>query len=496
MTQNPPDHVVPGSGREAVSGAVRVGDADPNEAVRVTVILRRAAPRSGAPAESAELALVERFAEDHGLSVTAVNPTARSVGLLGSVAQMNAAFGVNLGRYTGDGQTYRGREGDVHVPAELAGVVVAVLGLDDRPQARAHFRIAHDPRAASRAEGVAPRAATSGYPPGEVARRYGFPSGATGAGQAVAVIELGGGYRTADLTEYFAKQGVKRPTVSAVSVDGAKSTPGDDADAEVMLDIEVIGAVAPGAHIVVYFAPNTTSGFYDAIAAAVHDTRHKPSIISISWGEAEADWTTQAMDAYDELFADAGALGITVYAAAGDDGSRDNGTGDNVDFPASSPHVVGCGGTTLSESGEVVWNDSATGNGATGGGVSTHFGLPDYQGNAKVPRNPKETVGRGVPDVAGDADPLTGYQVRVNGRDAVIGGTSAVAPLWAGLTALANERNGTKTGEPHERLYAHPAAFVDITTGDNGGYHAGPGWDPCTGLGSPRGEQIVQILGG
>jgi kumamolisin len=496
VTTSPPEHVVPGSRREAVSGARRVADADPAETVRVTVILRRAAPRSGAPADTDELALVERFAEDHGLSVTSTTPAARSVGLLGSVAQMNEAFGVRLGRYESGGQTYRGREGDVHVPAALDGVVVAVLGLDDRPQTRAHFRIAHDPAGAGRVEGVAPRAATSGYPPSEVARRYGFPTDVNGAGQTVAVIELGGGYRSADLTEYFAKQGVKRPTVSAVSVDGAKNTPGGDADGEVMLDIEVIGAVAPGAHIVVYFAPNTTSGFYDAVAAALHDTKRKPSIVSISWGEAEAGWTTQAMDSYDELFADAGPLGVTVYAAAGDDGSRDNGTGDNVDFPASSPHVVGCGGTTLSTTGEVVWNDTATGNGATGGGVSVHFGLPSYQAKAKVPKNPRRKTGRGVPDVCGDADPLTGYQVRVDGRDAVIGGTSAVAPLWAGLTALANQRSGTRAGEPHERLYAHPAAFVDITSGDNGGYHAGPGWDACTGLGSPRGGQIVQILGG
>jgi kumamolisin len=479
-----------------VPGAHRIGDADPAETVRVTVVLRRAAPRAGAPADADELALVERFATEHGLSVTATSAAARSVGLLGSVAQMNAAFGVSLGRYSTDGQTYRGREGDIRVPAELAGVVVAVLGLDDRPQARAHFRIARDPRGASGVEGVAPRAATSGYPPREVARRYGFPTDVDGAGQTVAVIELGGGYRTADLTEYFEKQGVKRPTVSAVSVDGAKNTPGGDADGEVMLDIEVIGAIAPGAHIAVYFAPNTTSGFYDAIAAALHDTRRKPSIISISWGQAEAGWTPQAMDSYDELFADAGPLGVTVYAAAGDDGSRDNEAGDNVDFPASSPHVVGCGGTTLSPTGEVVWNDTATGNGATGGGVSVHFGLPGYQANAQVPENPKHATGRGVPDVAGDADPLTGYQVRVDGRDTVIGGTSAVAPLWAALTALANQRTGTRAGEPHDRLYAHPTAFVDITSGDNGGYQAREGWDACTGLGSPRGEQIVQILGG
>jgi kumamolisin len=126
--------------------------------------------------------------------------------------------------------------------------------------------------------------------------------------------------------------------------------------------------------------------------------------------------------------------------------------------------------------------------------VSVHFGLPGYQANAQVPENPRHATGRGVPDVAGDADPLTGYQVRVDGRDAVIGGTSAVAPLWAALTALANQRTGSRAGEPHDRLYAHPTAFVDITSGDNGGYRAREGWDACTGLGSPDGTKLLDVL--
>jgi kumamolisin len=262
-----------------------------------------------------------------------------------------------------------------------------------------------------------------------------------------------------------------------------------------MLDIEVIGAVAQGARIVVYFAPNTTDGFYDVIAAALHDSHRSPSVISISWGQAEAGWTAAAMDAYDALLADAGSLGVTVYAAAGDDGAADNAAGRNVDFPASSPHAVGCGGTTLTDTDEVVWNGLANNHGATGGGVSTHFALPSYQNGVGVPAAPDGSVGRGVPDVAGDADPATGYLVRVDGQDVVIGGTSAVAPLWAGLTALANQANTTRAGAVHDRLYAHPEAFHDVTTGDNGGYSAGAGWDACTGLGSPHGSQIVTTLG-
>jgi kumamolisin len=485
--------------------------------VEVTLVLRRSEDRPGAPADHSDIEKVERFAHEHGLTVTSVLPEARSIGLLGTVAQMDAAFGVNLGEYQREGLVYRGREGKVNVPKDLADAVVSVLGLDDRPQARAHFRYAAAGKGAAgkgaaakgaTAKGVTAkggtgkggvveaRAPVSGYPPQDVARRYGFPTGVDGTGQTIAVIELGGGYRSTDLGTYFKQQGIKLPSITAVSVDGAKNSPGDDADGEVMLDIEVIGAVAQGAQIAVYFAPNTTRGFYDAIAAALHDSRRKPSVISISWGQNEAGWTAQAMDSYDALFADAAALGVTVYAAAGDDGSADNADGLNVDFPASSPHVVACGGTTLSESDETVWNETASGHGATGGGVSVHFGLPKYQNAAKVPKSPKGKPGRGVPDVSGDADPLTGYQVRVDGRDMVIGGTSAVSPLWAGLTALANQSNPHPAGDPHERLYAHMEAFVDITSGDNGGYHAAPGWDPCTGLGSPKGVEVAQVLGG
>jgi kumamolisin len=449
------------------------------------------ADRPGTGAGHDDIDAVERFAHEHGLTVTSVSPEARSIGLLGTVSQMDDAFGVKLGQYRRDDLVYRGREGGITVPEELADTVVGVLGLDDRPQARAHFRYA-----AAAPGAVKARMPTAGLSPAEVAQRYGFPTGVNGAGQSVAVIELGGGYRTGDLNTYFQELGAGMPTVMAVSVDGAKNSPGDPADGEVMLDIEVIGAVAPGARIVVYFAPNTTRGFYDAVAAALYDARHKPSVISISWGQNELAWTPQAMDAYDALFADAATQGVTVYAAAGDDGAADNAQGLNVDFPASSPHVVACGGTTLTDTDEVVWNELASGHGATGGGVSIHFGLPPYQGAAKVPSNPNGQPGRGVPDVAGDADPLTGYRVRVDGNDTVIGGTSAVAPLWSGLTALANQSNGRAAGDPHDRLYAHPETFTDITSGDNGGYQAGSGWDPCTGLGSPKGREVAAVLGG
>jgi kumamolisin len=485
---------VPGSRRRAPVGARRIGDADPHQPVEATVVLRRG--EAGMAADPSDVERVRRFAQEGGLEVVAVHRPARSIRLSGAAAAMQAAFGVTLGAYEAAGVHYRGREGAVFVPEHLDGVVTAVLGLDNRPQARAHYRIAGVAGAPALSSGVESvvraRAEAAGMSPTAVARAYGFPDGATAAGQTVAFIELGGGYRRKDLRAYFAALGLPVPAIEWIGVDGATNAPGADADVEVALDIEVAGAVAPGAKLVVYFAPNTTDGFYDAIAAAVHDRTRRPSVISISWGQAESGWTESSLDAYDELFGDAATMGISVFAAAGDSGATD-GVADgqpHVDFPGSSPSVVGCGGTKLTGAAETVWNETVTGDGATGGGYSAHFAAPVFQIEAGVPGG----RGRGVPDVAGNADPLTGYHVRVGGRDLVIGGTSAVAPLWAALTALANARNGRPAGAPHERLYAAPRAFRDITEGDNGRYAARVGWDACTGLGTPHGDLVIEAL--
>jgi kumamolisin len=331
-----------------------------------------------------------------------------------------------------------------------------------------------------------------------------FPTGVTGAGQCIGIIELGGGYRPADLASYFGALSVSpAPQVIAVSVDHGKNHPTgspNGPDGEVMLDVEVAGAVAPGARLVVYFAPNTDRGFLDAITTAIHDPRNKPSIVSISWGGPESAWTPQAMQAFDQAFQAAAALGVTICCAAGDGGASD-GVGDgqlHVDFPASSPFALACGGTRVTASGsslssELVWNDGPNG-GATGGGVSRVFPKPMWQSAVNVPPPPAAGGGRGVPDVAGDADPATGYDVRVDGVDTVIGGTSAVAPLWAGLIALLNQLKGRPVGYLNPKLYGNAAAFHDITEGNNSGFTAGPGWDACTGLGSPIGSKLLSAV--
>jgi kumamolisin len=311
------------------------------------------------------------------------------------------------------------------------------------------------------------------------------------------------------LTTYFNNLKISpEPTVIAVAVDGATNSPTGDTsgpDTEVGLDIEVCGAVAPGARIAVYFAPNTDAGFLDAINQAVNDTVNKPSVISISWGGPESSWTAQSLQSYNSALQAAAAMGVSICVASGDNGS-DDGVGDgqdHVDFPASSPYALACGGTSLQLSGssissEVVWNDGASG-GATGGGVSGTFPLPSYQANAGVPAgtNPSGFKGRGVPDVSGDADPATGYNVTVDGSSFAVGGTSAVAPLWAGLIALLNQSLGKPVGFLNPVLYQtgeNAGAFRDITSGNNGDFSAGPGWDACTGWGSPEGANLLKTL--
>jgi kumamolisin len=556
---------LPGSERGPLPQSQELGPVDESRQIEVTLVTRRRAPLPRDLVEGPATLTPEQFAEEHGtdpadlelitavlaghgLQVTGADPGARRVTVRGTVAALSATFGATLrlvrtpDPVTGqDMVEHRYREGALQIPAELAGLVLAVLGLDNRPQARAQFRRAPAtsaratapapaepvpgapapgapapgapaPGGAAPAPTAAPAAASTSYTPPQVATLYQFPAGTDGTGQTIAIIELGGGFGSSDLDPYFAGLGLPVPSVTAASVDGAVNQPGQDpsgADGEVLLDIEVAGAVAPGAVQVVYFAPNTDQGFVDAVTTAVHAIP-TPTVVSISWGQSEDSWTAQARTALDQALADAAALGVTVCAAAGDNGSGDGQSGTHVDFPASSPHALACGGTSLRGnagtgviSSETVWNDGASG-GATGGGVSDTFGLPSWQASAGVPVGSGapagSAAGRGVPDVAGCADPVTGYQVRVDGQSTVIGGTSAVAPLWAGLISRLAQSTGKPFGLIQPQLYAGVSAgaaaagFQDITSGNNGAYAAGPGWDACTGLGSPDGTALLGVL--
>jgi kumamolisin len=385
------------------------------------------------------------------------------------------------------------------VPVELEAVVTGVFGLDNRPQARPHLR-----RNFARPSSILKPEAFDGN---QLAGIYDFPA-SQGAGSTIALIELGGGYIDADISAFFLALNLPEPEVTSVSVNGGTNSPllDPDADIEVALDIEVTGAVAPLSRIILFFAPNDDQSFLQAILAAVHDATNNPQVISISWGGAESSWTAQQLAAMNDAFQSAAALGISVFVAAGDDGANDNVNDGkaHVDFPASSPFVTACGGTSLTVTDgvrqESVWND---GDGsATGGGISGFFVRPDYQQNVAMPANLNgDFQGRGLPDVAAVADPDTGYAVLVDAAWLVVGGTSAVAPLMAGLIARINNLTGKNNGLINTSLYQAGSgnSFNDIVGGNNScdgvdGYSAVLGWDPVTGWGSPGGSSLLHLL--
>ena len=497
---------IPGSHRDPPPDMLSAGRAAEDEQITVSLYLRGGSPAARATTgfldraslatargaeHSGDIAAVTAFAEANGLIVESSDAARRLVRLSGAASAMEKAFGTELHRYEGDGSACRGRTGELHAPVAIADRITAVLGLDTRPVAT--------PKIVPHRGPTQP----AGFLPTEVAKLYGL-DGFDASGQCIALIELGGGYTDADNQAAFKAMGLPVPTIVAVGVDGASNDPTDTsgANGEVALDIQVAGGVAPGATIAVYFAPNTDQGFVDAISQAVHDQTNGPSVLSISWGSAESGWTAQAISAMGQAFQDAAQLGVTVCAASGD-GLATDGVDDgkaHVDFPASDPLVLGCGGTRITASAtaiteETVWNSNG---GGTGGGVSDLFALPAYQQGIKAPAAPSKTGGRGVPDVAGDADPDSGYRVVTGGETGLVGGTSAVAPLWAGIVAGLNAGRKSPVGQIHAKLYGNPTALRDVTSGDNRsgtiGFAAGKGWDPCTGLGAPIGQALRALF--
>ena len=472
MTEPTGKTPVPGSERSPLDRPP-IGDVPGSESIDAVVTLRPGIDAAGTDR-------VRQFLEEHGITIENRYERTRTLHVRGTAAAMQRAFSVKLARFSGEsGDQFRARSGAVYVPDDIAADVTAVLGLDDRNTARPRY--------------VAPRAgSTAALTPLQVAKAYQFPAG-DGRGQTVGIIELGGEFKQEDLDAYLASLNVPTAPVTVVPVMGAVPTSDgpDGADGEVMLDVEIIAAIAPAAAIRVYFGPNTTAGFLAAINQAFEDGAQ---VISISWGAPESDWTQQAMTAYDQTFDVIVSGNCSVFAASGDRGSSDgvlDGSA-HVDFPASSPHVTGCGGTRLTvdaagtRADEVVWNDDPT-TSAGGGGFSSTFAKPGFQTTVPGAR-------RGVPDVAGNGDPVTGYPVRVDGQNFVIGGTSAVAPLMSGLTLRLNQIAGRPVGDFNAFAYANSAAFSDVTMGDNGDFSAGPGWDPTTGLGSPVGGKLLTAL--
>jgi kumamolisin len=449
-----------------------------------------------------DLNRVAEFARSNGLNVVESSLGRRTVVLSGTVEQMSRAFAVELATYESPNGTYRGREGPVHVPADLIEVVEGVFGLDNRRMAR---RIGN--------AGPSPASVT----PRQVGELYNFPLAVNGVGQTIGIFEFDGGYQVdnngvpIDIKAYFDGQGLATPGLFSVGVDGSSNSPGNgDADVEVVLDIEVVGSIAVGANLAIYFAPFTEQGWVDIVATAVHGDSlpsdwPAPSVISISWGWTELEpldngfaWTQAAINAVNQTFQEAAMVGVTVFVASGDDGSNcqiSDGKA-HVYYPSSDPFITSCGGTSVqnissNSFSEATWID-------TGGGISDVFPLPDFQSSAGIPGSVNDGhSGRGIPDIAGQAD---GYMILINGSmQGPVRGTSETAPLYAGLTALMNNVIGDSIGFLNPILYqlGEAGVFRDISDGASNasggapGYTAGPGWDACTGWGSVDGSALM-----
>lgn len=558
MAQETGKIALSGSQRHPMPNAQLVGDAEPGNVMDVTVYVRKNPDAPPLPpintyaltlprrrrqfteqqvqefhgAAQQDIDAVVQFAREYDLEVVEASLPKGSVRLNGTVGDFSRAFDVRLQRWSHQTGVYRGRIGYIHIPVNLQPVIRGVFGLDNRRLGRSYRKSASD--------SVFFRSTPFLHPflPTQLAGLYSFPPQADGTGQCIGILAFNGqiadtgqsapgGYDLAALQSYFTNVvRVKVPEIVNVVVHGPGNVPGDgrnpnDTTGEVLLDIQTAGSLAPGAKLVIYFTEFTEQGWVDAISTIVNDTTHNPSVISISYGNAETArdagninrrgslWTRTAISRVNSAFEVAAHRNITILCASGDDGSNDNGSDGfaHVDFPASSPNVTGCGGTRVAASNgvirrESVWNDGP--GSAGGGGISDLFPLPDYQVTVGVPRsiNPNRRVGRGVPDVSGLADPRTGLIIAdVNGRvdpRAATGGTSATAPMWAALVARLNQAIGAPVGFINPLLYNRfPSGVLrDIIAGNNGAYRARAGWDACTGLGSPNGRSLLQALSG
>jgi kumamolisin len=461
---------------------------------------------------------ISAFAREHNLEVVRNEPISARLTLGGTVGDMSRAFGVTLFDYEDPNLgAFHARTGPVSLPAEVAGAITGVFGFSNQRhlRRRRNRRLVNAAHKASRAR--------PWFVPTELAGEaiYNFP-GNDAAGQTIALLEFGGGIDD-DVADYFAKIGAPAPKITPVALDGVTIDAAGDPDStgEVMLDIDVAGALAPGADLVVYFSTFDEKGLIDAISAVISDTTNKPSVVSISWGWDENQqfqngvvWSPAAIDHVNQSFLAAAHLGVTVCVSTGDDGSEaqiQDGRA-HVNFPASSPYVLAVGGTSLTvrktANGttvrETVWNDGP-GSG-TGGGVSDYTARPDWQAANVVPTsiNPGNFAGRAIPDVAANADPRTGYFTMAGGQTGVVGGTSASAPLWAALVARINKALGAPVGNFNALLYGNygPAGVLrDIVSGNNdtdgllnGQFAAGPGWDACTGWGVPDGQKLLAAM--
>jgi kumamolisin len=515
----------------------------PNQELEVTLLLRGKAGAAGDPLASGSLAVldrrhlelkgyfaefgadpgdidaVSRFAAQHRLKVVKTDRGCRTMVLRGRAGNMARAFGIGLVDCERSKLRFLTHTDVITLPAELNGVIVGVFGLDNRPVSKRPGRVHFE----AESDVTPPPVNSNTKPPAEIARLYGFPNGATGKNQCIAVLEFGGGFKPRRLHSYLGSLGIEAPRVIVREIAPGANKPLKPSgrltpDVEVYMDLEIIVSAAPGATVVVYFAANNSRGWIDALHAAIFDKKHRPSVLSISWGQAEEYWDGQTIHAIERLFQAAARLGVTICCSSGDHGVMEaDGRPWTVPYPASSPHVLACGGTRLDVSPrgalkETVWNQWREAGLASGGGISQLHPLPPFQRGYRIPARPRagnesESVrmpaGRGIPDVSANASTLTGYLIWSDGVTMSMGGTSAAAPLWAALIACLNEALGRRIGYLTPLLYSRGAldaeAVFSVVEGNNKssegkGYNARKEWDACTGLGSPRGGKLLKWL--
>jgi kumamolisin len=504
----------PGSDRSEPGRAITVGSVDPDERITLTVHIKRRSPDKFRPGSTGDLARfarsltraalsaqrarthaaaatrIARFAKANRITLRKVDLPRRRVVLEGSARRLSEIFGATLRTYDDGYQSFRARTGSLLIAKEIMPWTRAILGFDQRPLAR----------------NLAGAGSGEGLWPNQLAALYGIPLDRDVSTLCVGIVALGGGHLPSDLALATSQMRQAPPVVVDQSVSGATNSfgGGNSFDQEIALDLQVLAGLLPRARIVVYFAPNTTQSLVDAIHQAVFDDVNRPSVLSLSWGSAEKFWTPAAREATQAALADAARLRVSVVIAAGDElasGGLVDGRA-HVWFPASSPYVLGCGGTAITLNGggmigaETVWNENFTG---TGGGISDIFPVPAYQTHLVLPPSVNDGgVRRGVPDVAAAAARAPGYRIVVGGQATVKDGTSAATPLWAGLIAIANAERANPIGLVNPMLYADSGLCRAITQGDNRvngkGYDAGPGWNACTGLGVPDGARVVAAL--
>ncbi|MFC0539940.1 S53 family peptidase [Kutzneria chonburiensis] len=419
---------------------------------------------------------VKEYLRGQGLSIDSVSANHLTVDASGPAAAVQKAFGTTLANYR-DGKTDRPFYANTSaptLPADLAGTVLDVAGLNNRQIRVHHTRV--DPHAGP----------GGGFTPTQLKGAYDVSSTYNGSGQTVALWEFDG-FQQSNIAKYDSNYNTGSPTPKVQQVSGG-SGPLGDGQVEVELDIEAIQAIAPKAAITVFEAPNTDQGEVDLANAIVAS---KISVTSISWGLSEKGRTTAGIQAVSNVFKQGAAQGQSFFAASGDDGSDDNGDGSTtVDYPASDPNVTGVGGTNLSTSTTTTWK-SETGWNGSGGGYSSVFALPSFQSGVKIGTSNK----RQVPDVSAQGGP-TGISVYTQGQWTSVYGTSGAAPIWAGVAAVYNQaaaaKGKTGLGSANAKLYGLAKTnFHDITSGSNGAYRAGSGFDLVTGIGSPDTGKIL-----